>query len=69
MPSNARSEPLDLERGLPTSQGDVEALHRLRLSGPVPTLDFLRFLALLSPPSQEQLRARPVPRGAEPFKL
>jgi hypothetical protein len=68
MPSNARSEPLDLARGLPTTPEDVAALRRLRSQTKVATADFLRFLAALEPPTYVALRARRGPRG-EPFRL
>ncbi|HEY6547839.1 MAG TPA: hypothetical protein VI589_08025 [Vicinamibacteria bacterium] len=69
MPSNERSDRLDLEKGLPTSAADVLALRRLRQPRPVSTAEFLRFLALLGPPRPEDLRARRGPRGPEPFRL
>ena len=68
MPSDARSEPLDLERGLPTTPEDVAALRRLRSHAVVATPDFLRFMAALEPPTYLALRARRGPRG-EPFRL
>lgn len=69
MPSNERSELLDLEKGLPTTPADVLALRRLRQPRPVSTGDYLRFLALLGPPRPEDLRGRRGPRGPEPFRL
>jgi hypothetical protein len=68
MSSNARSEPLDLERGLPTTPEDAAALRRLRLQAAIATPDFLRFMAALEPPTYLALRARRGPRG-EPFRL
>jgi hypothetical protein len=61
-------EPLDLDRGLPTTPEDVEVLRRLREGGPMPFEEYLRALSLLKPPSWEELRARRGPRG-EPFRL
>ena len=58
----------DLERDLPTSATDVEALHRLRQARPMRTEDYLRFLSSFVPPSAEALRARPGPCG-KPFTL
>lgn len=59
---------LDLSRGLPVSEADVEALRRLRAP---PIADFAEYLAwvesLPSPPGEE-LAARRGPRG-EPFVL
>ncbi|HET7291006.1 MAG TPA: hypothetical protein VFM88_01150 [Vicinamibacteria bacterium] len=59
---------LDLDRDLPTTAEDVEALHRLRRLPPMTADEYLRFLASFAPPSAEALRARPGPRG-EPFTL
>ena len=62
-----RSDRLDLERGLPTSESDVRALRALRY--PRMTDDaYLHFLAALGAPDQEELRRKPGPRG-EPFRL
>lgn len=69
MPSNERSDLLDLEKGLPTTPADVLALRRLRLPRTVSTADYLRFLALLGPARPEHLRARRGPHGREPFRL
>jgi hypothetical protein len=68
MPSDGLSEPLDLERGLPTTPEDVAALRRLRSLRPVATADYLRFMAALKPPAWTSLRARRGPRG-ESFRL
>jgi hypothetical protein len=68
MPSDERSELLDLDRGLPTTPEDVAALRRLRFHSPVTTREFFRFMAALEPPTYLALRARPGPRG-EPFRL
>jgi hypothetical protein len=69
MRSDARSEPLDLERDLPTSAADVVALRRARELGRLATQDYLRFLKALGPVSPDTLRARRGPRGREPFTL
>jgi len=69
MPSDDRSEPLDLERGVPTTPEDVAALRRARRLPTLSTEDYLRFLARLPLPSPEALRSRRGPRGEEPFKL
>ena len=64
---------LDLERGLPTTAADVEALRRARAPvGPpsaADTAEYLRFLASLPPPSPAELRARPGPAPGPPFRL
>lgn len=66
--SSSDSPELDLDRDLPTTPADVEALHRLCEARPISTEQYLRFLACLEPESPEALRARPGPRGA-PFTL
>ena len=68
MRSYDRAEPLDLERGLPTTPEDVAALRRLRSLSPVATADYLRFMAALKPPTWRWLRSRRGPSG-EPFRL
>jgi hypothetical protein len=67
MSSSAHSE-LDLDRDLPTTSADVEALRRAREQHVVSTGQYLRFLALLAPRTNEASRARPGPRGI-PFAL
>jgi hypothetical protein len=66
--SSSDSPELDLDRDLPTTAADVEALHRLRGDRPISTEQYLRFLASLEPESPEALRTRPGPHGA-PFSL
>lgn len=68
MSSKRPSEPLDLERGLPTTPADVEALRRARSLTRLSPEAYLRFLAQFPPPDEAALRARRGPRG-EPFKL
>ena len=63
-----RSEPLDLERGLPTTEQDMIVLRRLKARPRVSTREYLRFLAWLAPRTTEALRSRPGPQG-EPFRL
>lgn len=58
-------QPLDLERDLPTTRQDVEALRRLAHP---PVKDYLAWLARLPQPSAEELARRPGPRG-KPFEL
>ena len=60
---------LDLERGVPTTPADVEALQRVRLSRRLSTEDYLRALARLPPLSPEALRERRRARGEERFQL
>lgn len=68
MISKPEPELLDLERDLPTTAADVEALRRHR-PGPMDGHAYLRFLASLPPPSWKALRVRPGPRGERPFEL
>lgn len=67
--SGARSEPLDLEPGLPTSPEDVAALRQLRETARLTTKAYLEAMARFSPPGAEILRQRRGPSGTEPFKL
>ena len=67
MSSNDRSEPLDLERGLPTTERDVEALRGLRYPR-MTDAQYLRFLASLTPPDRATLAAKRGPHG-EAFSL
>jgi len=67
--SGARSEPLDLERGLPTSPEDVAALRWLRETTWLTTEAYLQAMARLPSPSPQALRQRRGPSGDEPFRL
>jgi len=67
MSSNDRSEPLDLERGLPTTDRDVAALRALRYPS-MSEAGYVLFLATLAAPDRASLAARRGPRG-EPFRL
>lgn len=58
-------QPLDLERDLPTTRRDVDALRRLAHP---PVEDVLACLARLPQPSAEELARRRGPRG-QPFEL
>lgn len=69
MKSNARSDRLDLERGLPTTAEDVEALRRAGAVSPLSFDDYLRFLEQVPPQTSEELRARCAPRSAAPFVI
>lgn len=64
-----RAEPLDLDRGLPTTAADVAALRGIRESRRLTTEDYLAALARLSPLTPEQQSARRHPRGDQPFRL
>ena len=66
--NSRNSSELDLEHGLPTTPADVEALRRINRSQSVPTEEYLRFLASLTPGPAAALRTRPGPRGL-PFVL
>lgn len=63
MNSNDRYEPLDLERGMPTSQRDVEALRASRYPK-MTDAQYLRFLATFAAPDRASLAAKRGPRGA-----
>ena len=60
---------LDLERGVPTTPADVEALRRIRAARWLSTEEYLRALARLPAPDDEAVRSRKRARGAEPFRL
>jgi len=67
MNSNDRSEPLDLDRGLPTTERDVDALRALRYPK-MSDAQYVRFLAVLRAPDRASLAAKRGPRG-EAFSL
>jgi hypothetical protein len=70
MSGSSRLSDLDLERGVPTTPADVEALRRVRLSRRLTTEQYLRALSQLPAQSPEILEARRRrARGAEPFRL
>jgi hypothetical protein len=69
MSGSSRLSELDLERGLPTAPGDVEALRRVRERRRLGTEDYLRALAFLPPLSREAIERRRRAGGAEPFRL
>jgi hypothetical protein len=62
------TEPLNLERDLPTTPEDVAAQRRLRAPRPLGFEEYLRFLASFESPSRDELRRKRGPRGA-PFEL
>lgn len=68
MSSSASSRLLDLDRGLPTTPADVEALRRLAPRR-IGTAEYLEFLRLFEPKEPAALRERPGPSGPEPFRL
>jgi hypothetical protein len=65
--SKERSEPLDLDRGLPITKDDVEPLRKLR-DTPRTDRAYVRFLASLPTPTHEELAAKRGP-GGQPFRL
>jgi hypothetical protein len=67
MSSNDRSEPLDLARGLPTSERDIAVLRGLRYPA-MSDADFIRLLATLTPADHAALAAKRGPRGVA-FRL
>lgn len=66
--SSSGSFDLDLDRDLPTTSADVEALRRACEPRAISTEQYLRFLACLEPETPQALRARPAPHGV-PFVL
>lgn len=67
MNSNDRSDLLDLERGLPTTERDVEALRALRYPK-MTDAEYVRFLAVLAVSDRASLAAKRGPQG-EAFSL
>ena len=67
MNSNDPSELLDLERGLPTTARDVDALRALRYPR-MSDAQYVRFLAILAAPDRASLAAKRGPQG-ETFYL
>ena len=67
MNSNDPSELLDLERGLPTTGRDVDALRALRYPK-MTDAQYVRFLAALAVPDRALLAAKRGPQG-EVFSL
>lgn len=61
------SDRLDLERDLPTTAADVEALRRAREAQALPTDAYLLFLNRFS--SHQVSSSRPILASAEPFRL
>lgn len=69
MSSSERSEPLDLDNGLPVTAEDVLAQRRRREApSTMSVTEYFRFLAAFPPASYEQLKGRRGPQG-EPFTL
>jgi hypothetical protein len=62
MNSNDRSEPLDLERGLPTTEQDVESLRALRYPK-MTDAQYLQFIASLAAPNHGSLATKRGPHG------
>ncbi|MEW6488988.1 MAG: hypothetical protein AB1578_13870 [Thermodesulfobacteriota bacterium] len=60
---------MDLERDLPTTPEDVDALRRASTAAARQEVDYLAFLSTFGETSPERLRARRGPRGNEPFEL
>ena len=67
MNSNDPSDLLDLERGLPTTGRDVDALRALRYPK-MTDAQYVRFLASLPPPDRGLLASKRGPQG-EVFSL
>lgn len=69
MRSNAPSEPLDLERDLPTTSEDVVALRRSSVRRPIDLADYLDFLAGLPSAPVGHVEPRRIEAATEPFSL
>ena len=69
MRSSDRSEVLNLERDLPTTAEDVEALRQVRMLAPLDLDSYLRFLSQLPPPAATDLAAKRAPKGYPVFEL
>jgi hypothetical protein len=67
--SKEMSEPLNLERDLPTTATDVAAQRRLLAGRSLTFEEYLRFLASFEPPSHDALRDKRGPRGERSFEL
>ena len=67
--SSKASEPLDLERGLPTTPADVLALRRVKRSRRLSTEEYLRALTQLPPRPPGTRRPPKRVYGGEPFRL
>lgn len=69
MTSSGRSDWLDLERGLPTTEADTAALRAAAESGRLSAEEYIRFLGRLPAPTYHDLKRRPCPVGVPPFSL
>lgn len=67
--SSKDSDLLDLERGMPTTPADAEALRRAKASRRLSTEDYLRALARLPPVAPDTRRSGKRVYGGEPFRL
>jgi hypothetical protein len=66
--SEKAADSFDLDRDLPTTPEDVEALRLLAVRGGS-TEDYLRFLRALGDAPYETLQKRRLPVGDPPFEL
>lgn len=67
MKSSDRSDRLALDRGLPTTPEDSEALRIAKASRSIDLDEYLRFLSQLQPLAPEKLRSKRGPRAV--FRL
>jgi hypothetical protein len=66
--SSKQAEPLDLDKDLPTTPEDVEALKRIRESRRLPFQEYLEWLSRLELPAEAAGRRR-THSGCAPFEL
>lgn len=69
MRSRARSNRLDLERDLPTTARDCEALRRARVGRACTLEEYLSFLSQIPTRTHEELRAKRGPCLDRPFVI
>lgn len=69
MKSRDRSERLSLDRGLPTTSEDSEALRMAKATRSIDFDEYLRFLSRLQPLDPEELRSRRGPQAASRFTI
>jgi hypothetical protein len=69
MNSSDRWNPIDLDKGLPTTREDVIALQPVRSLGTLDLEGYLAFLSRLRMPGASAQRAKSGPRGGPPFEL
>jgi hypothetical protein len=69
MKSKNRSDLLDFERDVPTSESDILALRRARTLTQMDLRAYIKFLESFGSLPASQLRSKRGPVGPEPFEL